>query len=106
MLTIQIIDHAAGTSAIAEIPSEQGPALRSALQEVRDELADRISARYVYEREAPYTRAITALGTLAGALNRVVPAGDPGFGPRAALWPDEDVLHAEGKPVQSDQRAS
>ena len=97
MLTIQIIDHATGRSAIAEIPAEQAPAFRSALQEVRDELADRISARYVYEREAPYTRAITALGTFAGAFNKLVPAGDPGFGPRSQLWPDEDLLHAEGK---------
>jgi hypothetical protein len=97
VITIQIIDHTTGRSAIAEIPSMQAPALRSALQEVRDELADRISARYVYEREAPYTRAITALGTFAAAFNKLVPKGDPDFGPRSQLWPDEDVLHAEGK---------
>lgn len=74
---------------IVQIPEEQLPSLRSALQELRDELADRVSGRYEFKREAPFTRAIIALGTFAGALNCVVPAGDPGFGPRAHLWPEE-----------------
>lgn len=88
MLTI-IMEPTEGSTKIAQIPDEQLPSLRSALQELRDELADRVSGRYEFKREAPYTRAIIALGTLAAALNCVVPAGDPGFGPRAHLWPEE-----------------
>jgi hypothetical protein len=56
---------------------------------VRDELADRISARYQFEREPSFTKAIIALGAFAAGLNAIVPAGDPGFGPRAHLWPEE-----------------
>lgn len=94
MLTI-ILERPGFPTRIANIPEEQLPALRSAVQEVRDELADRISARYIYEREAPYTRAIIALGEFAAKLNDMVPAGDPAFGPRSQMWPDEDKVHAE-----------
>lgn len=96
MLTV-ILELPGRPTRVAQIPEEQLPALRSALQELRDELADRISARYVYEREAPYTRAIIALGELAAKLNELIPEGDPMFGPRSQLWPDEDLMHAEGK---------
>jgi hypothetical protein len=66
---------------------------------VRDELADRISARYQYDREASFTKAIIALGTLAGAFNTLVPVTDPGFGPRAHLWPEDTT------PVTSEKTA-
>lgn len=86
-------------SRLVLIPDEQLPALRSAIQEIRDELADRISGRYIFEREAAYTRALIALGALAGGLNALIPKGDEAFGPRAHLWPDEDRLHEEAKPT-------
>lgn len=88
MLTI-IFEPTEGPTKIVQIPDEQAPAFRSAIQELRDELADRVSGRYEFKREAPFTRAIIALGTFAAALNCVVLAGDPGFGPRAHLWPEE-----------------
>lgn len=100
MLTIQIIDHERGVSKIAEIPTEQAPAFRAAIQEVRDELGDRISARYKYDHEAAWTRGIMALGAFAAALNVVVPVADPKFGPRAHMWPDEPCF-CEG--VQTTQ---
>lgn len=88
MLTI-ILEPEDGPTKIVQIPQEQLPSFRSAIQEVRDELADRISARYQFEREPSFTKAIIALGAFAAGLNAVVPAGDPGFGPRAHLWPED-----------------
>lgn len=89
MLTI-IFERPGVDTRIVQIPDEQLQAFRSSIQELRDEIADRIGGRYEYRREGPWSRAIAALGTFAGGLNRMIPeGGDPQFGPRANLWPEE-----------------
>lgn len=88
LLTITF-EHPDHPVKIVQIPDEQTPSFRSSIVELRQELADRISARYQFEREPSFTKAIIALGAFAAGLNVVVPNGDPGFGPRAHLWPED-----------------
>lgn len=58
------------------IPDEQGPALRSAIQEIRNEVGDRLVGSHKFNKEAALTLAATALGTLAAAINAQVPTED------------------------------
>jgi hypothetical protein len=72
MLTIQIIDTETGVSAIAEIPGAHAPAFRSAVTEQRNELGERLAGAHNYGKEDALTKAASAFGIFAGALNRVV----------------------------------
>jgi hypothetical protein len=58
------------------IPDEFAPALRSALEEIRNELGGRLEGAFTFAREQAITNASTALGTLSSAINAAVPAGD------------------------------
>jgi hypothetical protein len=58
------------------IPDAHGPALRSALQEIRNELGERLSGIHQYDKEDALTRAVSALSALASAVNKVVPQED------------------------------
>lgn len=72
MLTLQIVDNDTGASAIAEIPAAHAPALRSAVTEIRQELGERLAGAHKYGKEDALTRAVSAIGAFASALNRVV----------------------------------
>jgi hypothetical protein len=68
-----------GVSSTAEIPSENGPALRSALSEIRNEVGERLAGSHRFAKEYALTRASSALGALAGAVNHVIAADDPDY---------------------------
>jgi hypothetical protein len=68
-----------GQTATAEIPTCLAPALRSAIQEQRNELAGRASGAHQYNREDAITRALDAIGALAAAINAVVPEEDADY---------------------------
>jgi hypothetical protein len=77
MLTITITNGRMTTS--ATIADEHAPALRSALDEIRNELGGRLEGNFEFAKEAALTNASIALGNLAGALNRIVPEGDASY---------------------------
>lgn len=55
------------------------PALRSALQEIRDEIGGRLVGPHRFAREHALTRATIALGAVAAEVNRLAPKGDPDY---------------------------
>jgi hypothetical protein len=79
MITIQIVDQETGVSACAEFPSEYGPTLRSTIQEWRNEVGERSAGAHLYDKEDALTRANIILGSLAAAVNRVIPREDPHY---------------------------
>lgn len=73
---------AAGPGAVEvtfRIHAEHGPALRSALEEIRAEVGGRIEGAHRFAKEAALTRAAVALGSLAAAVNRAFPNADPDY---------------------------
>ncbi len=76
MLTIQIIDSDSDASAVAQIPAAHAPAFRSAIAEIRNELGERLAGAHQYGKEDALTRAVSAIGVFAAAVNRVVERED------------------------------
>ena len=68
-----------GQVSTAEIPDVNGPALRSAIAEIRNELGERASGAHAFYKEDAIVRAINSLGALASALNVVIPKEDPDY---------------------------
>jgi len=64
---------------MVEIPDEFAPALRSFVEEMRNELGERLSGIHRYEKEDALTRAMAAVGPLAALVNAVIPDGDPDY---------------------------
>lgn len=77
MLKITFRHH--GKTITADIPTSQAPALRSAIDEIRNEVGGRASGAHKYHKEDALTRAVDAVGRLAAALNYVVPEDDPDY---------------------------
>lgn len=73
---IRITVEEEGRKVTTEIPSEQGPALRSALAEIRNEVGARLEGSFTFAKEFALTRAVSALGALAAAVNDVIPTED------------------------------
>lgn len=68
-----------GESSTAVIPTEQGPALRSAINEIRNEVGERLAGSHRFAKEYALTRASSALGALSAAINHVIPQEDPDY---------------------------
>lgn len=68
-----------GRERSAEIPAEHGPALHSAIQEIRNELGGRVEGQFCFKKEHALTRASSAVGLVAAALNHVAPEEDPDY---------------------------
>lgn len=66
-------------SITTEIPSEQGPALRSALAEIRNEVGERLAGSHRFAKEYALTHAASALGQLSAAINQVIEKEDPEY---------------------------
>jgi hypothetical protein len=62
-----------------EISSEHGPALRSAIEEISNEIGGRLEGAYRFAREDALTYAATALGSLRAAINEKVPEGSKDY---------------------------
>lgn len=74
-ITVQDGTH----TATAEIPSEQGPALRSALAEIRNEVGERLAGAHRFTKEHALTNASAALGSLCATVNAVIEKEDPEY---------------------------
>ena len=77
MIRVSICDDTTQSTATADIPSEFGPSLRSAIQEIRDTLGGRVEGMFSFKKEHSLSRAVTAVGRLAAALNLVITEADP-----------------------------
>jgi hypothetical protein len=62
-----------------EVPESMAPALRSAIEEISNEVGGRLEGAHRFNREDALTRAAVALGIRRRAVNKVVPAGDKGY---------------------------
>ncbi len=67
------------TGLTVTIAEEHAPALRSTLDELRTILGGRLENVHLYAREDALTRASIAIGTLASAVNQIVPKDDPNY---------------------------
>lgn len=79
MIRISLRNTDTGAEYFAEFATELGPALRSAIQEHRDELGERAKGSYEYNKEAALTRAIITMGKLAAGINHIIPTEDPNY---------------------------
>lgn len=79
MIKATFLDTETGSTATAEIAAEHAPALRSAIEEIRNELGERVSGAFAFKKEQALTDAVVAVGRLAAAANAVIPEGDPDY---------------------------
>jgi hypothetical protein len=80
VLLLSLKDLGTGKTASAEIPNAHGPALRSGIKEMRNEIGERASGAFLYEKEDSLTRAISAFGALASVVNTIIQDEDPNYG--------------------------
>jgi hypothetical protein len=59
-----------------QVSRENAPALKSAIEEITNEVGGRLEAPHAFAREDALTRAAIALGALRRAVSAQVPAGD------------------------------
>lgn len=62
-----------------DVLDEHAPALRSAIEEISNEVGGRLEGLHRYSKEHALTKAAVALGTLRAAICKVVAAGDPTY---------------------------
>lgn len=79
MIRIELNDTINGTITQVEIPSEHGPALKSAIGEIRDRLGGRLAGSHRPAKEAALTRALAAIGDFAQGLSTITTKGDADY---------------------------
>lgn len=79
MIVITVFNNDTGKEDSAEIPAEHAPALRSAINEIRNELGGRNEGAHKFKKEHSLTRASSAMGRLAAAINTVITEDDPDY---------------------------
>jgi hypothetical protein len=62
-----------------DVHTEHAPALRSAVEEISNELGGRLEGMYTFPVEMALTNAVIALGTLRAAVCAKIPAGDANY---------------------------
>ena len=79
MIRVSFEDTQTGVTATADIPAEHGPALRSTINEHRNELGGRVEGAFAFKKEHALARAVSASGRMAAALNLVITEDDPDY---------------------------
>lgn len=79
MIRVTVLDTQTAAHATADIPAEHAGALRSAVNEIRNELGERVSGAHKFKKEHALTRAVSAVGRLAATINLVIPQEDPDY---------------------------
>ena len=79
MIEISFRNTNTGLEAVTTIPDEHGPSLRSAIEEIRNEVGGRTEGAFAFKKEHALTTASSALGRLASVANTVIPEGDPDY---------------------------
>ena len=77
-----------------EIPSIFGPALRSAMEDITNEIGGRLEGIHKYEKEDALTEAAIATNALRAAVNQVVPVGHEDHEQPTARFYQQDALEA------------
>lgn len=62
-----------------EIADEHAPALRSAIDDARQQVGKQLEGMHRFAKETALTNASIALASLAAAVNQQVPKGDPNY---------------------------
>lgn len=62
-----------------EVHEAHAPALRSAVEEISNEIGGRLEGMYTFPQEQALTNAAVALGALRRAVDAKVAAGDPDY---------------------------
>jgi hypothetical protein len=62
-----------------KVRRSKGPALRSAVDELRTIIGSRLEGSHKFAKEHSLTDAAITVSALAAAVNRAVPAGDPNY---------------------------
>lgn len=79
MILATFKDTETGVEAEALIPAEHSRSLRSAVNEIRNEIGGRTEGAFAFKKEHALTRAASALGRMAAALNHVITEDDPDY---------------------------
>ena len=75
MIHISVYNDESNARARVNIPSVFGPALRSAIEDISNEIGGRLEGIHHYAKEDALTEAAAALGPLRAAVNAVIPVG-------------------------------
>lgn len=96
MIVIRIHDTEATphSEVRAEFPSIFGPAFRSAMEDITNEIGGRLEGIHKYEKEDALTEAAIATNALRAAVNQVVPAGHEDHDTPTARFYQQDALEA------------
>lgn len=96
MIHISIIDTESPSPFYhgVEIPSQFGPALRSAMEDICNEIGGRLEGIHQYEKEDALTEAAIATNALRAAVNQVVPVGHEDYEQPTARFYQQDALEA------------
>lgn len=95
MIRIEIWDtDRPNVGGYAEIPSIFGPALRSAMEDITNEIGGRLEGIHKYEKEEALTEAAIATNALRAAVNQVVPAGHEDHEQPTARFYQQDAIEA------------
>ena len=73
MLRITIERESKDAPVTVTMPEEYGPALRSALDDLRNQLGERLCGLHPFPREAALTRASVAVSQLSAGIAKAVP---------------------------------
>ena len=79
MIILTLQDTQTGAQAEATIPAEHGPSFRSAIAEIRNEIGGRAEGLHKFKKEHSITRALSAVGQFAAAVNHVITEDDPDY---------------------------
>lgn len=96
MIHISIIDTESPSPVYhnVEIPSRFGPALRSAMEDMTNEIGGRLEGIHQYEREDALTEAAAATNPLRAAVNAVIPVGHEDHEQPTARFYQQDAMEA------------
>lgn len=94
MILIVIDDTESGRVAQVKIPSQFGPALRSAMEDMTNEIGGRLEGIHQYEKEDALTEAAIAANALRAGVNQVVAVGHEDHDTPTARFYQQDALEA------------
>ena len=78
-ITLAFPNNPATAPVAVDLPDLHAPAFRSAINEIRDELGGRLAGAHRYDKEDALTRAASAIGRFAGAVNLIIPEGEKDY---------------------------
>lgn len=78
-IIIHLEDDTIRASSTACIPTRFGPALRSVIEDISNQIGHRLQGEMKFALEDALTEAATALGPLRAAINQIVPEGHPDY---------------------------